>query len=193
MNLTRILQLLIFALLLVIIGYGVKTYWPKGPSTVESLIQEYDKLDPNSVPYSDGKELTDFVFIPVIGNPIRGSEIEEGKPLIVFNFNPGCAHCNLFAQSVSLRKGELQDCEIIATSRVDTISMRKFATDYRLNEIPNVHLCYDPKILMFNYFGNSQSPMVIIYGEDHQQKRVFTGDIDFDEVVSVLKPSKHGI
>ena len=163
-----------------------------GPSERNGIAQkaEYEALNSEALPVQDGKQLPDFLFIPMDSLAFTGNDIPKGKSVWVMNFNPGCAHCQQTALAISMRKDELKNTEFIFVSRVATDAIKKFATDYKLWEQEGVHFFQDPKQLFFNYFGIVQVPLVMVYNEEHQLLQTFETELDFEDILSTVQAHK---
>ena len=163
-----------------------------GPSERNGIAQkaEYEALTPEALPVQDGKQLPDFLFIPMDSLAFTGNDIPKGKSVWVMNFNPGCAHCQQTALAISMRKDELKNTEFVFVSRVAQDAIKKFATDHKLWGKDGVHFFQDPKQLFFNYFGIVQVPLVMVYNEEHQLLQTFETELDFEDILSTVQAHK---
>ena len=162
------------------------------PSERNAIAQkaEYEALTSEALPLQDGKQLPDFLFIPMDSAAFTGKDVPQGKNVWVMNFNPGCAHCQQTAMAISMRREELKNTEFIFVSRVAPEAIKKFATDFKLWEQEGVHFFQDPKQLFYNYFGIVQVPLVMVYNEEHQLLQTFESELDFEDILSTVQAHK---
>lgn len=111
------------------------------------------------------KVIPQFSFNTINNGAFTKQNIHDTLGNVIFQlFSPDCEHCQYMAQSIVKNKEKLKDEEIImVTPFGDSSSVKKFALNYGLNSLSNVHLLLDTHADFFKIFGSSLVPSFYVY------------------------------
>lgn len=103
--------------------------------------------------------------------------------MIIILFSPTCEHCQYEAQEIKNHIQDFGDTKIIMVSSDDSISVKKFAVDYQLDNIPNVQFLYLPKEKIFEAFGSTSIPRILIYNREGNLVKDFKGETKIENIL----------
>lgn len=95
---------------------------------------------------------------------------------IIFYFHPECDHCSYEAEAIHKQLEDFRFTQLIWISAADSSSIRHFAREHQLDQVPNVHWMSDTADVFTRNFGSSSVPSVWIYGQDGQLLKHYKGE-----------------
>lgn len=95
---------------------------------------------------------------------------------IIFYFHPECDHCSYEAEAIQKQLKDFRSTQLIWISAADSSSIRQFAQQHQLDQVPNVHWMSDTADVFARSFGSGSVPSVWIYGQDGQLLKHYKGE-----------------
>ncbi len=95
---------------------------------------------------------------------------------IIFYFHPECDHCSYEAEAIQKQLEDFRSTQLIWISAADSSSIRQFAQQHQLDQVPNVHWMSDTADVFAHTFGSGSVPSVWIYGQDGQLLKHYKGE-----------------
>lgn len=118
------------------------------------------------------------------GRQLEARNLNE-RMLLIF-FQPDCDHCQREAQQIRKRIDAFSDYQLYFISSHPIEIIKKFAVDYNLVNLPNVHFGYATVESVLNNYGAISAPSIYIYGEDGRLVENFDGEVDVEVIIKYL-------
>lgn len=109
---------------------------------------------------------------------------------IIFYFHPECDHCSYEAEAIQKQLEDFRTTQLIWISAADSSSIRRFAQQHLLDQVPNVHWMSDTANVFARSFGSSSVPSVWIYGQDGQLLKHYKGETKPAALLKYLNDDK---
>ncbi len=84
--------------------------------------------------------------------------------------------CSYEAEAIQKQLEDFRSTQLIWISAADSSSIRQFAQQHQLDQVPNVHWMSDTADVFAHTFGSSSVPSVWIYGQDGQLLKHYKGE-----------------
>lgn len=106
---------------------------------------------------------------------ISTTDIDPGKPTILFAFEPWCPYCRAQTRSIVSQIKSLRDINIYMLCNTTYAEFKKFYDKYELEKYPNIKAGIDYDHRFAIYFRNQNVPSLAIYDKDKRLKQVLEG------------------
>lgn len=108
-----------------------------------------------------------------------------GASIIVL-FNSDCDHCQREAKAIQEKLNSFKQytLQFIASDSVEII--KKFASDYGLNNQPNVRFGRAEGVDVYMNFGSIPTPSIYIYSKEKKFVKSFLGETPVDDIIGFL-------
>ena len=126
-----------------------------------------------------------FTFTDTDSKTLSPAELEQGKPIIVFYFDPDCDHCQQQATWVKESMDLFKGVQMIWVSWGDAEMVKKFKSDY-FGEFPDqqIHFANDTEYNIDNWFGYSEVPNIYVYNSSWTLTQKFTKETAAKDIAS---------
>jgi len=129
--------------------------------------------------------LPDFTFVSPDGLKVSAADFDNGKPLVVFYFDPTCAHCKEQAEWVAFEIDKFQWVDLLWVAWAATDGIPDFNDQY-FPQTENVFYAIDTEAQFDDLFGFCQIPTVFAYSAEGQLLRKFKGGIRVSKLLKTL-------
>jgi peroxiredoxin len=137
-----------------------------------------EKRDPSKT------DLPSFQIELTTGQSVNGKDLEGNVVLILFQ--PDCDHCQHEAEDIEANLDLFANYTLYFVTSATTQEVKKFATDYKLNDKPNVLFGVTPGEAVYNQFGPIRVPSIYIYSEEGKLKKSFSGQTAINDLTAAL-------
>ncbi|PWT97268.1 MAG: hypothetical protein C5B52_14120 [Bacteroidetes bacterium] len=112
------------------------------------------------------EDLPNFKAQMVDGTTIEKSTLHFDKPLMLVYFAPDCEHCQKFTKEMVKNINSFKGTNILMVSFMPIETVKKFQTDYKLEEYKNIQLGTESPVFAFrNYYRLQQTPFIGLYNK----------------------------
>jgi len=109
----------------------------------------------------------------------------KGRSILVLYF-PDCDHCQREALEISNRLQAFGNYDLWFLTTDPFSKVDKFATDYKLNNQPNVHFAQITFEDVASQFGGIATPSVYIYSASKKLVKAINGETPVDQIIMYL-------
>jgi len=104
-------------------------------------------------------------------------DIPGGRPFIVIEFSPWCAHCQGLTVDITQHIKEFKNARIYYITHEWFPNVRFFYRFYKLERYPNIIMGRDKANVLFSFFKLNTTPVVAIFDNKKRLRQVFVGQI----------------
>ena len=115
----------------------------------------------------------------------KNAKALKGKSILILYF-PDCDHCQREALEISNRLKAFEQYDLWFLTTDPFSKMDKFATDYKLNDQPNVYFAQITFEDVAAQFGGIATPSVYIYSESKKLVKAINGETPIEEIIKYL-------
>jgi hypothetical protein len=134
------------------------------------------------------QELPSFTVLTLdSSHMLRSQDIPDGRPIVLFLFDPTCSHCQKLTAGILDNVTKLKNVRFYFISNSDPKDVDSFTRNYHLATLSNVFVGMDYQYSFFNAFTPSTIPYVAIYTPRRSLARIFNGEADIDSVIHYSK------
>lgn len=136
----------------------------------------------------EGKPLPSFnLLLPDSSTWINTSQAPNGKPIVLYYFNPHCPYCKAQTKEIIEDIDKLKAIQFYFITPYSFNEMKKFSKEYDLGKFPNILTGLDTASAMGSYFEVSAVPYIAIYGKDQKLNNTFVGKIYSSQIRKVAE------
>lgn len=110
----------------------------------------------------------------------------KNQKSIIFYFHPECDHCGYEADDVKKQLADFQSAQLIWISPVDSATIRQFAQQHQLDQIPNIHWMSDTANVFPKIFNPDLLPSSWIFDRDGKLLKHFNGQTKPENLLKYL-------
>jgi thiol-disulfide isomerase/thioredoxin len=132
-------------------------------------------------------ELPAFKFYTLDDAGFTNENIPAGMPVVIIHFSPDCENCQEEAVDLEKNMALLGGVQILMVTEAEKDEVRKFMTDYNLDEQPQVIPLRDKDGIFFTVFGMVLNPLVFIYDKQHRLVKLYKGQTKAEAIQKALK------
>lgn len=125
-----------------------------------------------------------MTFTLTDGAQVNAQGLNEKFVLVLFQ--PDCDHCQNEAKQIRNRLEAFQTYQLYFISSHPMEVISKFATDYGLAGLPNVHFGWTSVESVLNNYGAISAPSVYIYTKEGRLVESFEGQVDVEMIIRHL-------
>jgi cytochrome oxidase Cu insertion factor (SCO1/SenC/PrrC family) len=142
-------------------------------STVQVMAQDHPK---GNTEEGIGQQLPPFDFEGTDGNRVTPANVAEGKPVIVFYFDPFCDHCQKQAGWINDNATMFKDITLLWVAYAEIKDIKAFPEKYLPKVDSKIVFANDDKYQFDNYFGYSTVPSIYVYNSKHVRTASFKSE-----------------
>jgi thiol-disulfide isomerase/thioredoxin len=103
------------------------------------------------------------------------ANIKNGRPTILFAFEPWCPFCKAQTKSIVSHMESLKDIDIYFLTNATYPGFKTFYDKYQLGKYPNIKAGIDYTYSFASYFKTNQVPVMAIFDKNKILKQVLVG------------------
>lgn len=135
-------------------------------------------------------QLPTFAFPDHEGTKLTDQDFRNDRQLIIFYYEPTCAHCQLEAEWIASKIDEFIDVDMLWVAWEPTNEIADFKLQY-FPQSNNVYYAIDDEGTFDELFGFSQIPTIFIYNSLNELVKKFKKETKADKLLKVLDSSKY--
>jgi thiol-disulfide isomerase/thioredoxin len=112
---------------------------------------------------------------------------KSGKFSYLIFFDSFCDHCQTEAALLQKHIKDFQKARIVFISNQKMRNIKIFASEYKLDKIPNIKFCQIELDVSTQYFGNLGYPSIFIYNTKNQLVKKYSGNTKIEELTKYLR------
>jgi peroxiredoxin len=165
-------RVILIAVILLLAGCGTK----------EKKEEVSPKEETPPAPISNERPVMTFTMLG--GAKIDAREIAE--PLVLVLFQPDCNHCQQEARQIRNRLEAFRNYQLYFISSAPAEEINKFAREYKLDGIDNVHFGMTDVESVWSNYGVISAPSVYLYTKEGRLVQNFEGQVDVEVIIRYL-------
>ncbi|MBI3512364.1 MAG: redoxin domain-containing protein [Bacteroidetes bacterium] len=137
--------------------------------------------------YDSLKVMPPFLYYTLDGKYFTIDSLKSNMKTVEIYFNPKCEHCQQEAQLISDSIKYFPKTQFIFVSRADSVSLKKFASDYHLDSSKFITVLWDKDLLYYTFTIAHYTPSIHIYDEDQRLIYFAQDELTGKELIRELK------
>ena len=135
----------------------------------------------------EGKPIPAFsILLPDSITYFNIANVPPGKPMVLFYLSPQCPYCRAQLKDIIEDMNKLKEVQFYLVSSFPVSEIRRFSSEYKLDQYPNIVIGKDTSDVVANYFEAIYVPYTAIFGKDGKLKKTFEGKIYSRQIRSVI-------
>jgi len=118
---------------------------------------------------------------------LRSKDIPDGRPIVLFLFDPTCSHCQKVTAAILSHRGDLREVRLYFLSNADPKEIDSFSRHNNLGDLSNAFVGRDYQYSFFNAFLPSTIPYMAIYDGKKDLAKVFNGEADIESIIKYTR------
>ena len=114
------------------------------------------------------------------------TKLKKNKPVVFFFFNPDCDHCHLETKNLIAKIDQLKDVQILMISILDFNAIKKFHTEYKLADYPNITIARETTYNLPGFFSIHSIPDVYVYDKQGKFLKTFKKSFPVEEIAALF-------
>lgn len=124
----------------------------------------------------EGKPLPEFsLLLTDSSSSLKSRDIPSGKPIVLFYLSPFCPFCKAQTKAITEGMDELKNFQFYFVSDFPLSDVKRFYTNYKLADYPNITIGLDTSNAIRDYFEISGVPFTAVYDKNKKLVRSFLG------------------
>lgn len=117
-------------------------------------------------------------------NPAQAS---SGRATVLFLFTPNCPYCRGQIMEVTEKIDKFKDVNFYAITAAPHKDMKKFATQFDLEQYKSIKVGRDTAEFVLNYFNPDGVPFIAVYNAKNKLTKTFSGKSSVESILSAAK------
>ena len=113
-------------------------------------------------------------------------DLKKRKPTVFIIFSPDCEHCQHETESLIANIDKFKDAQIVMVEYLAYEEMKKFYTNYKIENYPNIIMGRDAKFFLPVFFKVESLPAIYVYDKKGNFKQSFSGSVKIDKIAAAL-------
>ena len=113
-------------------------------------------------------------------------DLKKRKPTIFIIFSPDCEHCQHETEALIANIDKFKDAQIVMVEYLAYDEMKKFYTNYKIENYPNITMGRDAKFFLPIFFKVESLPAIYVYDKKGNFKQSFSGSVKMDKIAAAL-------
>jgi len=131
--------------------------------------------------------LSNFSFSSLNGDSVSNNLFDNGRPLILFYFDPTCSHCEKQAQWISKSIEQFEGVDLLWLAWEVNDAISSFRKNYFSQATDNVYFAVDVDYRFDGIFGFSEIPTVFIFDDRNSLLKTFNGETKVEKLLKILE------
>lgn len=148
------------------------------------VLNQCSKTEKASITRKEINELPYLSFYNLDGSVTTTRDLPGASVIILFNSD--CDHCQREAKAIQEKLSSFKEytLQFIASDSVEII--KKFASDYGLDNQPNVRFGRAEGVDVYMNFGSIPTPSIYVYSKEKRFVKSFLGETPVDNILGFL-------
>ena len=113
-------------------------------------------------------------------------DLKKRKSTIFIIFSPECEHCQHETEALIANIDKFKDAQIVMVEYLAYDEMKKFYTNYKIENYPNIIMGRDAKFFLPIFFKVESLPAIYVYDKKGNFKQAFSGSVKMDKIAAAL-------
>jgi thiol-disulfide isomerase/thioredoxin len=113
-------------------------------------------------------------------------DLKKRKPTVFIIFSPDCEHCQHETEALIANIDKFKDAQIVMVEYLGYDEMKKFYTNYKIENYPNITMGRDAKFFLPVFFKVESLPAIYVYDKKGNFKQAFSGSVKMDKIAAAL-------
>ena len=113
-------------------------------------------------------------------------DLKKRKPTVFIIFSPDCEHCQHETEALIANIDKFKDAQIVMVEYLAYDEMKKFYTNYKIENYPNITMGRDAKFFLPIFFKVESLPAIYVYDKKGNFKQSFSGSVKMDKIAAAL-------
>ncbi|MCG7281153.1 TlpA family protein disulfide reductase [Chryseobacterium taklimakanense] len=127
-----------------------------------------------------------FNLQTIDGKIFTNRDLEKDKNKILVYFSPGCHYCQAEVEELSKLYQNYPEIEWIWIASEPVNEIKKFAEQYKLQDIENIKWCHDNMATFYQQFALNSVPYFLIYDRQNNLVLRNKGAVKLEKIVGGL-------
>ena len=134
----------------------------------------------------EGKPLPSFNMLLTDSlTHLNSNNIAEGKPFVIFYFNPSCPYCKAQTEEIRDNIKSLKNIELYFLCGFPLHQTKIFEANYSLSKFKNITVAQVYDSSFFKYYNIPVVPYIAIYDKQKKLKEVLIGKTNLDDIIEI--------
>jgi thiol-disulfide isomerase/thioredoxin len=113
-------------------------------------------------------------------------DLKKRKPTVFIIFSPDCEHCQHETEALIANIDKFKDAQIVMVEYLGYDEMKKFYTNYKIENYKNITMGRDAKFFLPVFFKVESLPAIYVYDKKGNFKQAFSGSVKMDKIAAAL-------
>lgn len=113
-------------------------------------------------------------------------DLKKNKPLVLIMFSPDCEHCQRETKNLLASYDLFKDVQIVMATPLDYSNIKRFYTEYKIADYPNITIGKDPVWFLGNFYQVHNFPTIAVYDKDGQFVQLFEGSVAVEKIAAAF-------
>lgn len=102
-------------------------------------------------------------------------DLSKRKSTVIFIFSPDCEHCQQETKALTSNINLFKKAQIIMASPLEHQHLKKFYTEYKIADYPNIIMGRDPSYFFGTFYSIKTFPSIFVYDKKGRFVKAFEG------------------
>jgi len=131
----------------------------------------------------EGKKIPSFTFQLIDSTTLLNTDgIKEGRPFIVFYFDPSCPHCRAELRDIINHNKDFKNVSFYMFTTFPYKAVKHFSDEFNLEAYPNFTIGIDYTDYLYKYFSIPKVPFLAFYDKKKCLNQVLVGKTDYKTI-----------
>lgn len=113
--------------------------------------------------------------------------LKKKTPTIIMLFSPDCEHCQHETKELTAKIKLFKKAQIVMASPLDYNYIKKFYTEYKIADYPNITMGRDPSYFLGTFYKVRSFPAIFVYDKKGNYVMSFSGSAPVEAIAAALK------
>ncbi|OQP65374.1 hypothetical protein A3860_17050 [Niastella vici] len=137
----------------------------------------------------EGKTLPSFNFLLMDSTQVNTSNIDNGKPAVIFIFSPYCPYCRAQTEAIINDIQSVRNINFYLLSGFPYNLIKDYYNHYQLKKYSNITVGQDYSDFLGNYYKAPGVPYIAIY-KSKKLKQVLMGNVSINVIRNIIQDQK---
>jgi thioredoxin-related protein len=113
--------------------------------------------------------------------------LKKKTATIIMLFSPDCEHCQHETKELTAKINLFKKAQIIMASPLEYNYIKKFYTEYKIADYPNITMGRDPSYFLGTFYKVRSFPAIFVYDKKGKYVMSFSGSAPVEAIAAALK------
>jgi len=113
--------------------------------------------------------------------------LKKNTATIIMLFCPDCEHCQHETKELTAKIKLFKKAQIVMASPLDYDYIKKFYTEYKIADYPNITMGRDPSYFLGTFYKVRSFPAIFVYDKKGNYVMSFSGSAPVEAIAAALK------